>query len=58
MTVRDIQSYSKELYGTDISGDLITRITDAVLEEVNEWRNRPLDKYPIVFIDGLKPNAG
>jgi putative transposase len=44
MTVRDIQSYLKELYGTEISGDLITRITDGVLEEVNDWRNRPLDK--------------
>lgn len=54
MTVRDIQSYLKELYGTEISGDLITRITDAVIDEVNEWRNRPLDKvYPIVFIDGF-----
>jgi len=54
MTVRDIQSYVEELYGTDISRDLITSITDAVLEEVTEWRNRALDKlYPIVFIDGF-----
>ena len=54
MTVRDIQSYVEELYGTDISRDLITSITDAVLEEVTQWRNRALDKlYPIVFIDGF-----
>ena len=54
MTVRDIQSYLEELYGTDISRDLISRITDAVLEDVNAWRNRPLDElYPIVFIDGF-----
>lgn len=54
MTVRDIQSYVEELYGTEISRDLITRITDGVLEEVAEWRNRALDKvYPIVFIDGF-----
>jgi putative transposase len=54
MTVRDIQSYVEELYGSDISRDLITSITDAVLEEVTEWRNRALDKlYPIVFIDGF-----
>ena len=54
MTVRDIQSYVEELYGTEISRDLITRITDGILEDVTEWRNRPLDKtYPIVFIDGF-----
>lgn len=54
MTVRDIHEHLSELYGTEISRDLISTITDAVLEEVNEWRNRPLDKiYPIVFIDGF-----
>lgn len=54
MTVRDIQSYVEELYGTEISRDLITKITDGILEEVTEWRNRALDKvYPIVYIDGF-----
>ena len=54
MTVRDIQSHLTELYGTEISRDLISTMTDAVLEEVTEWRNRPLDKfYPITFIDGF-----
>ena len=54
MTVRDIQSHLTELYGTDISRDLISTMTDAVLEDVIEWRNRPLDKiYPIMFIDGF-----
>lgn len=54
MTARDIQSYVEELYGTAISRDLITRITDGILEDVTEWRNRALDKiYPIVFIDGF-----
>jgi len=54
MTVRDIQSHLSELYGTEISRDLISTMTDAVLEDVAEWRNRPLDKiYPIVFIDGF-----
>lgn len=54
MTVRDIQSYVEELYGTEISRDLITRITDGILEDVTEWRNRPLNKtYPIVYIDGF-----
>lgn len=54
MTVRDIQTHLSELYGTEISRDLISGMTDAVLEDVAEWRNRPLDKvYPIVFIDGF-----
>ena len=54
MTVRDIQTHLSELYGTEISRDLISAMTDAVLEDVTEWRNRPLDKvYPIVFIDGF-----
>jgi putative transposase len=54
MTVRDIQSHLTELYGTEISRDLISTMTDAVLEDVTDWRSRPLDKiYPIVFIDGF-----
>lgn len=58
MTIRDIQEHVSELYGTDISPDLISTITDAVLSEVTEWRNRPLDKlYPIVFIDGFVVKA-
>ena len=44
MTVRDIQEHVSELYGTEISPDLISTITDAVMGEVTEWRNRPLDK--------------
>jgi putative transposase len=54
MTVRDIQSHLEELYGAVISRDLISTITDAVLEDVKAWRCRPLDElYPIVFIDGF-----
>ena len=54
MTVRDIQTFLKDLYGTEISHALISTITDGVLEEVNGWRQRPLDRlYPIVYIDGF-----
>jgi len=54
MTVRDIQEHLQELYGAEISRDLISTITDAVLEDVKAWRSRPLDDiYPIVFIDGF-----
>ena len=55
LSVRDIQRHLKELYGTEVSPDLISRVTDAVLEEVKEWQNRPLDAvYPIVFFDALR----
>ena len=58
MTVRDIQAHVEELYGTEVSPDLISSITDSILSEVTEWRNRPLDKvYPIVFIDGFVVKA-
>jgi putative transposase len=54
MTIRDIQAHLHDLYGTEISRDLISTITDAVLEDVKIWRSRPLDAlYPIVFIDGF-----
>lgn len=54
MTVRDIQEYVSELYGTEISRDLISSLTDAISEDAAEWRNRPLEHlYPIVFIDGF-----
>ncbi len=43
MTVREIQGYLAELYGTEVSPDFISKVTDAVLEEVREWQSRPLD---------------
>ena len=55
MTVREIQGHLLELYGTDVSPDLISRVTDAVLDEVRGWQNRPLDPvYPVVFFDALR----
>src|ERR1700751_3599460 len=55
MTVREIQGHLIELYGTEVSPDLISRVTDAVLEEVREWQNRPLDPvYPVLFFDALR----
>lgn len=54
MTVRDIRAHLEEIYGVDVSPDLISKVTDAVFEELEEWRNRPLDAvYPIVYIDVL-----
>ena len=42
MTTREIQGHLRDLYGIDVSPDLISAVTDAVLEEVNAWQNRPL----------------
>jgi putative transposase len=55
MTVRDISQHLSELYGTEIGRDTISRITDAVLEDVEAWRTRPLEAvYPIVYFDALR----
>lgn len=55
MTVREIQGHLEELYGLAVSPDLISRVTDAVIEEVREWQNRPLDcVYPVVIFDALR----
>ena len=54
MTTRDIQQHLRELYGTDLSPELISRATDGVLEEFRAWQTRPLDPvYPIVYLDAL-----
>jgi len=54
MSVREIQGHLEELYGTNVSPDLISRVTDGVIEEVKAWQNRPLDAvYPIVYLDAL-----
>jgi putative transposase len=55
LTVREIQGHLLEIYGTEVSADLISKVTDAVLEEVKAWQNRPLETcYPIVFFDALR----
>jgi putative transposase len=55
MTTREIQGHLREIYGFEASPDLISTITDAVLEEVAEWQNRPLDPlYPIIFFDAIR----
>src|SRR5215475_1512936 len=55
LTVREIQAHLHELYSVEVSPDLISRVTDAVLDEVREWQNRPLDPlYPVIFFDALR----
>jgi len=55
MTVREIQGHLADLYGIDVSPDLISAVTDAILDEIAEWQNRPLEAvYPLVFFDALR----
>jgi putative transposase len=54
LSVRDIRAHLQEIYGVDVGRDLISRVTDAVMDDVREWGKRPLeDVYPIVFLDCL-----
>jgi putative transposase len=63
MTTREIQGHLRDLYGIDVSPDLISAVTDAVLEEVTAWQNRPLVRaadaqrqalYPLIFFDAIR----
>ena len=55
LSVREIQGHLLELYGVEVSPDLVSRFTDTVLGEVREWQNRPLDPiYPVIFFDALR----
>jgi len=52
MSTRDIVAAFQDLYGADISAGLVSKVTNAVMEQVVEWQNRPLDAvYPIVYLD-------
>ncbi len=54
MSTRDIVDAFKEMYGAEVSPTLISKVTDAVLDQVIQWRTRPLDEiYPIVYLDGI-----
>lgn len=54
MTVRDIQHHLARTLGTELSHDTISKVTDAVLDEVKAWQSRPLEEiYPIIYLDAL-----
>jgi transposase-like protein len=58
MTTRDIQGHLKNIYGVDVSPDLVSNVTDEVLKDVKEWQNRLLEKtYPVVYFDALVVNG-
>jgi len=55
MTVREIQGFLAEMYGTEVTPDFISGVTDAVLAEVTAWQSRPLESmYPVIFFDALR----
>lgn len=52
MSVREIQGFLLEMYGVEVSPDFISTVTDAMIDEVREWPQRPLEPmYPVVFFD-------
>ncbi len=55
MTIREIQGFLAEQYGTEVSPEFISSVTDAVMAEVAAWQSRPLEAmYPVVFFDALR----
>jgi len=55
LTTRDVAAHLRQIYQVEVSPDLISRVTDAVLEDVLAWRSRPLERvYPVVFLDALR----
>lgn len=55
MSTRDIEAHLLEVYGVNASRELISNITDIVADEIETWRNRPVDEvYPIVYVDGIR----
>ncbi len=54
MSTRDIEAHLREIYGVSVGRDLISRVTDAVMEDARAWQTRPLDDvYPVLFLDAL-----
>jgi putative transposase len=55
LTTRDIEAHLHEVYGVDASRQLISNVTDVVLDEIKLWQVRPVDEmYPIVYVDGIR----
>jgi len=55
MTTRDIEAHLSEIYGINASRELISNVTEVVVDEIKAWQSRPLDEvYPIVYVDGIR----
>src|SRR5574344_1489006 len=58
MSCRDIQRHLQQVYGVDVSPELISNVTESVMADVKEWQTRPLERsYPILFLDALRINS-
>ena len=58
MSCRDIQRHLRNVYGVEVSPELISNVTESVMADVREWQTRPLEKsYPILFLDALRVNS-
>lgn len=58
MSTRGIQRHLRQVYGVEVSPETISNITESVMQDVREWRSRPLEKsYPILFLDTLRVNS-
>jgi putative transposase len=54
MTTREVQGHLEEMYEVGVSADLISKVTDSVIEDVKDWQQRPLNEvYPIVYFDAM-----
>ncbi|MFZ2548099.1 MAG: transposase, partial [Candidatus Microthrix subdominans] len=54
MTTREIRRHVARIYRIEVSAPLVSKVTDGIVEELNDWQNRPLDAcYPILYIDAL-----
>src|SRR5262252_11212554 len=54
LTTGEIQAHLAEVYGAEVSRDLVSKVTDAVTDELAAWQNRPLDRvYPVLFVDAI-----
>ena len=55
MSTRDIQFHLKDIYGVEVSPDLISSVTEKVMEDIKVWQTRPLARlYPIVYLDAVR----
>jgi len=58
MREHEIQGHLRDPYGVEISPDLVSAVIDAVLEDITEWQNRPIEVlYPLVFFDAIRAKA-
>ena len=59
LTTGEISAHFRQIYGASVSRETVSRITDRVVEEMNEWTSRPLDRvYAAVFVDAIHVKAG